>query len=118
VAMTADRLRLRPETEAFAQAMERKLVLNDHKGGRENWRQDGPRALLDRVREEVDEVDQALAWLESVERALVLAPYSERDALRAMRDSARESVLHEAADVANMAMMVADSAEALAVEGD
>ena len=62
--------------------MEAKLRENDHKGG---WQGDTATSLLKRLREETDEVEQALmAW-------------------------EPELVLREAADVANFAMMIADN---------
>lgn len=74
------RYELRPEVEAFAQAMECALRANDHKPG---WKNDAPSALIDRLYQEVRELD----------RTPMAAP---------------DAVLKEAADVANFAMMVAD----------
>lgn len=90
-------LTLRPEVHAFAQAMERKLRANDHKPG---WKQDDPGALMDRVEEEAIELRcAASAWRISGLRRTTIA----------------EHVLEEAADVANMAMMVADVCGGLAI---
>jgi hypothetical protein len=72
---------LRPVVVWFARAMERKLRENDHKPG---WRGEDAGALLERVDDEIDELKRAVG----VRPPLV--------------------VLDEAADVANMAMMVAD----------
>lgn len=69
--------------QAFAREMEEKLSQNRHKGG---WLTDDPLALLHRVMEEVVELQHAIDQG---------APSGE--------------IIEEAADVANMAMMVADA---------
>lgn len=84
-------LNVRPEVAAFAMEMERKLAVNDAKKGQRGWKGDEPFDLLDRVREEADEVYGAI-----------------------VRDN-HADILAECADVANMAMMVADAAGALTV---
>ena len=71
---------LRPSVLAFAQAMERKLRKNDHRGG---WAQSSPKWLLSRLREETRELSDAL-------------------------NGADLEVLDEAADVGNFAMMIHD----------
>lgn len=86
-------LAARPEVRAFALAMEAKLRENDHRPG---WKGDDPARLLERLREEADEVGELLAF-----NAYRLAP----------RD-----MLDECADVANFAMMIADVCGGLAVE--
>lgn len=78
----SEKVELRPVVQWFAEQMELKLRENDHKGG---WHEDDPESLVDRIREEVEELaDEALEF--------------ERP----------KSAIAEAADVANMAMMVAD----------
>jgi NTP pyrophosphatase (non-canonical NTP hydrolase) len=80
-----------PVLAAFLAAMVRKLDANkEKKGGREGWRHDDPADLLRRVNEEAAEM-----------RGVVEA-----------RGVPASEVLDEAADVANMAMMVADAAGA------
>lgn len=72
----------------FAGEMERQLRENDHKGG---WMECSPRQLLDRLREELIELHQAVdAW-----------------ACDEM-EGASHYVVSEAADVANFAMMIAN----------
>jgi len=75
--------RWRPEVKAFADAMEAKLKANDHKGG---WNNCGTsmQYLFDRLLEETEELEVAV--------------------------HDKNSVLEEAADVANFAMMIADVA--------
>jgi NTP pyrophosphatase (non-canonical NTP hydrolase) len=85
--------RWRPEVVVFADAMESKLKENDWKGG---WKNCDAARLLERVREEVDELAEAVAW--------------ERRG-----DNERAVIGREAADVANMAMMVADVCGALGI---
>lgn len=62
-----------------------KLDENSRKGTRLDWREDSPRDLLRRVRQEVEELAEVIEYDDPAE------------------------VLEEAADVANMAMMVADA---------
>lgn len=77
---------LRPEVLAFAVEMERRLRENDHRPG---WKQGNPLDLVDRIRDEVRELE-----LEVVGRFGT--------------DQPRGFILNEAADVANISMMVAD----------
>lgn len=79
-----------PVLVPFIAAMVRKLDANKpKKGGREGWRNDNPDALVRRVIEEAEELEHAVDT-----------------------EGAR-GILLEAADVANMAMMVADASGAL-----
>ncbi len=77
-----------PFVMRMARYMEQKLAENRYKGNAEGWRRDDPSDLQDRVSEENDEL-----W----------------DAVREGKPP--EEVWREAADVANMAMMVADAYE-------
>jgi NTP pyrophosphatase (non-canonical NTP hydrolase) len=81
---------LRPEVQAFAKLMERQLRANDFKGG---WDRDPPLALLRRLRQETDELEQVLTDLDEAGEVF---------------DDDRVEIGCEAADVANFAMMVAD----------
>ncbi|WP_336810898.1 hypothetical protein [Bosea sp. MMO-172] len=86
----------RPEVLSFAILMERELRANDHKGG---WKGDDPDVLAVRVEEEAGELRRAaIDWMGHV-------AHSEK--------TLRAAVAEESADVANMAMMVADTAGAL-----
>lgn len=78
-----DELQLVTDAGRWFVAMADRLIANRHKG--RTWLTGDPIALLRRVREELDELEQALVT---------------GDAL---------AIRHQAADVANMAMMVADS---------
>ncbi len=80
---------------AFAHRMEAKLELNRDKGDREGWLKDHPAALVERLREELVELEEALGSL-----AFVAPTGAER--------STPEEIANEAADVANFAMMIAD----------
>lgn len=84
---------LRPEVLKFACLMEQKLRENDHKGG---WRDDSCDALLDRLREETLELQDACDLHTSFASV-----------------GARNNLALEAADVANFAMMIADNAGGL-----
>jgi len=83
-----DVLMVRREVREFALAMEAKLAANDHKGG---WKQDGAFSLFGRLVEESGELSDALIATTAEPRR----------------------VLHEAVDVANFAMMIADVAGGL-----
>lgn len=84
----------RPAVAAFASEMEAKLCENDHKGGREEWRTRDPLVLLAYLKIEVAELELEL-------RAPTREP---------------RLIAREAADVGNIAMMVADACGALAGE--
>jgi hypothetical protein len=77
-------LHARPSVIAFARAMEARLAANDHKGG---WDHEPASYFLERIEEELKELKRAL------KHKLLPA-----------------AVLHEAADVANFLMMLAESA--------
>jgi NTP pyrophosphatase (non-canonical NTP hydrolase) len=86
-------MELRESVRLFAEAMETKLRENDHKG---HWGDCDPRWLLARLDEERGElIDTVFVRLRQ-----------QKDGLD-WPESA-ESILREAADVANFAMMVAD----------
>lgn len=81
---------LRPEVISFAYAMERRLRQNDLLKGATGWKGDAPGALMQRVWEEA----------QKLQVALVVYPRDTPNYLA--------SIGKEAADVANMAMMVSD----------
>ncbi len=91
-------LEVRYQVAAFALLMERELRANDHKGG---WDQEDTSWLLDRLREEVQELCDA-------DPNQARYPYG-LDIIRATKERALR-VESEAADVANFAMMIADVA--------
>lgn len=78
----------------WAAAMRDKLHKNRHKGTRKDWQCNIPRSLLRRVREELDELE------------------------RAVRLGDAAGARDEAADVANMAMMVADAVRYCVIIGE
>jgi hypothetical protein len=86
----------RPWVDAFADAMERKLALNRHKGDREGWQKLAGSQLTIMLRHEVAEL------CEAVEMARPL------DSGKPEGVAARLAVVNECADVANIAMMIAD----------
>lgn len=77
--------------------MEVKLRANDHKGG---WMQDDPLRLLTRLQEEFAEL--IIAFWDAVGA-------SYREKRFTYTDEEKIRIVHEAADVANFAMMVADN---------
>lgn len=78
----------------FAQEMERRLRVNDHKPG---WEDLTDAWLLHRLRQETQELTLALASFKG-------------------QPARAYAVIEEAADVANFAMMVADNARRRALE--
>ena len=103
-AAEAERMRaavnVRPEVLAFARAMEERLRANDHKGG---WTTAKRGYLVKRLEEEAYELSRSLvdSWI-----------YLDAGEQTAEH---RAAVLHEAADVANFAMMIADVSNSLDV---
>jgi len=77
---------LADRVDAWAKRMLDKLFENAGKGGPDGWEEDPPAELIERVREELEE--------------LVVAMKKKRSA---------RTIYEEAADVANMVMMVADA---------
>ncbi len=88
-----NKLELRPAVAAFAQEMERKLRLNDWKGG---WYDLSIPDAFQRLKEEILELKDA-----------VNIP---------VRSDNYGNILSEAADVANFAMMIADINDELKYE--
>ncbi len=95
-----EELELRAEVAAFAQAMERQLRKNDHKGG---WKQCTNEYIDERLEQELDEVYAVLEEIATVEKH----PGNEPEAVRAELD---KELLGELVDVANFLMMKADIA--------
>ena len=85
-----ERIVLRPELAAFAEEMERRLRRKDDVRG-VSWRNEDDDWLLDRLHEEVEELEVAMR---------------RQDRSRDVR------VIHEAADVANFALFLAAQAAA------
>lgn len=81
----------------FSERMEAKLAKNRHKGDRAGWLREDIDWLLERLREEVCELDTAICT------AQVRLHEGESNA-----SWAAEQVTGEAADVANFAMMISD----------
>jgi hypothetical protein len=85
---------MRWQVQAFAEAMEARLVANDHKGG---WEDCSIDYLIKRLRQETSEL---------------LKVAGDREA-RCLTVEEAERVRDEAADVANFAMMIADVCDGL-----
>lgn len=78
---------LRPEVLWFAEQMESQLRLHDEAKGKQGWK--------------------GMTFLELFE----LLDEERKELSNALRDGTAEDLIHEAADVANIAMMVADNAK-------
>lgn len=100
-----------PKVMALAEAMIDKLDKNDHKGG---WEDSGPGYLETRLKEEANELEQAVTGYIHVRNKLREARAEEKpnamyiDDLEIILENARKQVLSEAADVSNFALMLAD----------
>lgn len=77
-----NKIELRPEVQWFAEQMELTLRRNDHKGG---WKDCDIDWLMERLEEEAKELFYSL-----------------------QTPNSKESIISEATDVANFAMMIAD----------
>lgn len=91
----------RPQVVAFANLMEAQLRANDHKPG---WKRDGWSALLHRLREETQQLEDRM-------NHATFADYSDRGA-RVYHDP-KLIAAERTAHVANFAMMIADVCGAL-----
>lgn len=111
----------RAVVQHFAEVMESKLRANAHKGGRKEWKVEDASWLLERVRDEVKELELAMAEMVELELAMaeMAALRTSPDLDRESRDKAyalvKKDIREEAADIANFAMMVADSLDCLDV---
>ncbi len=76
---------VRPEVAWFAEQMEKRLRANDHKGG---WKHEHLFWLLGKLMEEVGEVADCIV----------------------NRHGTKAAIISEAADVGNLALMIADNA--------
>ena len=97
---------VRPEVQKFAAIMEVQLKTNDHKGG---WHGEESEWLIARLREETDELEEALSALHRMERDLkrIRDPFESEVLIRDIH-SQRMKVAREAADVANFSMFSVD----------
>ena len=86
-----------PHVLKFALRMEAKLEKNRHKGNREGWLQDDADELLERLRQELIELDTAMC--------IAVGRMTEGESNARW---AAENVANEAADVANFALFLAD----------
>lgn len=112
-------IELRPEVQAFAEAMELKLRQNDHKGG---WKKEEPDHqwkwtedagwLLDRAKQEIGELEFELSttWDGNQYHRGMLIHRGENWIGKA---EDRPKILDEAVDTANFLMMIADVCGAL-----
>ncbi len=104
-------IELRPEVQAFAEAMELKLRQNDHKGG---WKREGHRWLLLRAHEELTELFKFAEAKASNDTNSMMESISPSGGWRGAPDL-RPKILQECTDVANFAMMIADNSGSLDV---
>lgn len=89
---------IRPEVMAFARLMEAALQANDHKSG---WDKCDLRWLLAKLMEEVGELAQVIV-------SMHLSDGNRRSLTDAGNNTAVQIGVREAADVGNLAMMLAD----------
>lgn len=94
----------RTEVNKFAEAMEVELKENDYKGG---WKECSLDFLINKLEEEVNELKNMAKQYDYVRHKKLLPNYEQ-----AMEHN-RKCLLSEAADVGNIAMMIADIYDAL-----
>jgi NTP pyrophosphatase (non-canonical NTP hydrolase) len=80
---------MRESVKWFAEKMEQKLQKHDKKKGPDGWLNEDISWLIDRLKEEVNELEEKIFDFD----------YSEKETLK---------LINECADVANFAMMIAD----------
>ncbi len=98
--MTIQDLEIRPPLKAFAIIMEQKLKDNDYKGG---WASCESSELLRMLKEEVYELEEILNKKEWSRHGRSAGENV------SLTDVSGEAIAKECADVANFAMMIADS---------
>lgn len=91
----------RVKVQRFADEMERQLRANDYKGG---WSQCTTKWLLGRLEQEKRELARALNAYHQASKGMSDGARRASDRVQ----KARRAIAHEAADVANVAMMITD----------
>lgn len=90
-----------PTVEKFAKQMRQKLEDNKEKGSDGTWTSDSLPSLLSRLKEEVEELETVINQRERLPMNF--------EASKALFDQMTQAIIKEAADVGNMAMMIADT---------
>lgn len=98
----AEVLEIRPEVLAFAIQMERKLRANDHKG-KTGWKDGSPFSTRENLRSKLDEEYHEL------KHAVIEQKYAANPESVITPAQANQNVMDEAADLANICMMLADN---------
>jgi NTP pyrophosphatase (non-canonical NTP hydrolase) len=99
-----ERMKPRPVVKWFAEQMERKLRDNDHKCG---WNYEMLEFLSDKLGEECSEVQEALKKYLSEDSPIPIDDLDFAKVLELTHEQ-RKEIIDEAADLANIAMMLAD----------
>ena len=89
----------RKEVKEFAKLMEEKLQKNDHK---EHWSKSNYAYLIQRLHQEVEELDEAL-------QGFIIGQTMPRDLSGSNSIKQYGEVVDECIDVANFAMMISDN---------
>lgn len=100
--LIGDVLGIRPEVLAFALQMERKLRANDHKG-KTGWKDGSPFSTRENLRSKLDEEYHEL------KNAVIEQKYAAHPTSLISPAEANRNVMDEAADLANICMMLADN---------
>lgn len=98
---------------AFVEHMQRELAANSGKGDRPGWMRDTPRDLLAEIQHHYVKLHAVVVEVDREEKGQTSRPVPWGATM-----ATRELVAEFAADVANMAMMLADRCGALSVEHD
>ncbi len=90
-----------PTVERFTKVMRQKLEENEEKKGSDGaWRTSSLESLLEHLRDEVEELGKVVRQREHLPLGFKTS--------QALHDEMTKEIAREAADVANLAMMVAD----------
>lgn len=89
-----------PTVDKFAKQMREKLQENEEKGNDGAWHSSSVESLLDRLKEEVEELEKVIHQRNHL-------PMNFKNA-QALHEEMTKEIVREAADVGNMAMMIAD----------
>lgn len=98
----AEVLGVRPEVLAFALQMERKLKANDHKG-KTGWKDGSPFSTRENLKHKLEEEFHELR------DAVLEQKYATHPTSVITPTEANQNVMDEAADLANICMMLADN---------
>jgi chorismate mutase len=93
---------------SFAAKIERRLRQFDKERGRRGWANHPINGLFEHLKDEVEELFVAIHNRDAIERGQSGFTEAAQQIVRTLNDDFPAAVIRECADVANMAMMIAD----------